>query len=94
LLGTLGKKVGKSASELSRVIALRTDLSRLNSKRRELVTQIGEMVHKRLSETGSLVLTEELLKLLKKWKNLTWKLKQRKKNLSVWGKKKTFLKSR
>jgi len=36
LLGTLGKKVGKSASELSRVIALRTDLSRLNSKRENL----------------------------------------------------------
>jgi len=86
LLGTLGKKVGKSASELSRVIALRTDLSRLNSKRRELVTQIGEMVHKRLSETGSLVLTEELLKLSKEVEKLDMEIKAKKEELKRVGK--------
>jgi len=86
LLGTLGKKVGKSASELSRVIALRTDLGRLNSKRRELVTQIGEMVHKRLSETGSLVLTEELLKLSKEVEKLNMEIKAKKEELKRVGK--------
>jgi len=86
LLSTIGRKVGKSASDLSRVIALRTDLSRLNSRRRELVTQIGEMVHKRLSETGSLVLTEELLKLSKEVEKLDTEIKAKKEELKRVGK--------
>jgi len=65
---------------------LRTDLSRLNSKRRELVTQIGEMVHKRLSETGSLVLTEELLKLSKEVEKLDMEIKAKKEELKRVGK--------
>jgi len=84
------QEVGKSASELSRVIALRTDLSRLNSKRRELVTQIGEMVHKRLSETGSLVLTEELLKLSKEVEKLDMEIKAKKEELKRVGKRRPF----
>jgi len=86
LLGTIGKKVGKSASELSRTIALRTDLSRLNSKRRELIIRIGELVHKRLSETGSLVLTEELLKLSKEVEKLEKEIKAKKEELKRVGK--------
>jgi len=65
---------------------LRTDLSMLNSKRRELVTQIGEMVHKRLSETGSLVLTEELLKLSKEVEKLDMEIKAKKEELKRVGK--------
>jgi len=51
-----------------------------------LVTQIGEMVHKRLSETGSLVLTEELLKLSKEVEKLDMEIKAKKEELKRVGK--------
>lgn len=85
LIGNIGKKVGQGASNLSKTISIRTDLSRLNGKRRDLISKLGELVYKQVSETDSLVLNDQLLNMTKDIKKVEEDIKAKKEELERVG---------
>lgn len=86
LLGSIGKRVGKGASDLSKTISIRAELSKLNNRRRDLITQIGESVYKGLHVSGSLVVTDDLVKLAKEVESVENDINNKKAELAKVGK--------